>query len=80
MFVNRVILHLIIKLIQPLKHATIMTRKLSCLTFATLLITLLAGCNPEVGSKEWCTDLKEKPKADWSLNEATDYTRHCLLD
>ncbi|NVK00960.1 MAG: DUF3012 domain-containing protein, partial [Oceanospirillaceae bacterium] len=25
------------------------------------------------------TDMKEKPKGDWSANEATDFAKHCLL-
>ncbi|WP_243633823.1 DUF3012 domain-containing protein [Motiliproteus coralliicola] len=40
---------------------------------------LLQGCSPEVGSKEWCTDLKEKPKGEWTANEAKDFTKHCIL-
>ena len=40
---------------------------------------LLSGCAPEVGSKEWCDNMDEKPKGDWSTNELTDYTKHCLL-
>jgi hypothetical protein len=39
----------------------------------------LFGCSAEVGSQEWCDDLKAKPKGDWSSNEATDYARHCLF-
>ena len=39
----------------------------------------LQGCAPEVGSERWCANLKEKPKGDWSANEATDYARHCLF-
>ena len=39
----------------------------------------LGGCAPEVGSDKWCANLKEKPKGDWSLNEATDYAKHCII-
>lgn len=39
----------------------------------------LAGCAPEVGSKAWCEDMKEKPKGDWSANEAGDFAKHCLF-
>lgn len=42
-------------------------------------VLLLAGCAPEVGSAEWCTDMKEKPKGDWSANELKDFTKHCLI-
>ncbi|HEY5636013.1 MAG TPA: DUF3012 domain-containing protein [Burkholderiales bacterium] len=47
-----------------------------CLALFTLF---LAGCAPEVGSDKWCANLKAKPKGDWSLNEATDFARHCVL-
>ena len=40
---------------------------------------LLQGCSPEVGSKEWCADIKEKPKGDWTANEAADFTKHCIF-
>ena len=33
----------------------------------------------EVGSEEWCADMKEKPKGDWSANEAADFAKHCVL-
>ncbi len=39
----------------------------------------LMGCAPEVGSKDWCEDMQEKPKGDWSANEAADYAKHCLF-
>ncbi|MCR4378026.1 MAG: DUF3012 domain-containing protein [Rhodospirillales bacterium] len=39
----------------------------------------VAACSPEVGSPEWCTQMKEKPKGDWSANEAADFTKNCLM-
>jgi len=42
-------------------------------------IFLLSGCAPEVGSKEWCDDMKEKPKGDWTANEAKDFAKHCIF-
>jgi len=42
-------------------------------------LTLITACAPEVGSKDWCDQLKEKPKGDWTANEAKDYTKHCLF-
>lgn len=42
-------------------------------------LMLAAGCAPEVGSERWCTRLKEKPKGDWSANEAADFARYCLF-
>lgn len=43
------------------------------------LATLAAACAPEPGSKAWCEKMDEKPKGDWSVNEAADYTKSCLL-
>lgn len=39
----------------------------------------VSACTPEVGTKEWCEQLKEKPKSDWSATEAKDYAKHCLF-
>ncbi len=43
------------------------------------LIVVVAACSPEVGSKEWCDDMKEKPKGEWSANEAGDFAKNCVL-
>ena len=34
--------------------------------FAVLAVFALGACSPEVGSEEWCAELKEKSKADWA--------------
>ena len=52
--------------------------KLIVATFTALV--LLTGCAPEIGSKEWCEDMKEKPKGDWTVNEATDFAKHCIFE
>ena len=39
----------------------------------------LSACSPEVGSKEWREQLKEKPKGDWTANEAGDFAKHCIM-
>jgi hypothetical protein len=44
-----------------------------------VLAVLVTACSPEVGSDEWCNDLKEKDKADWTANEAADFTKNCIL-
>ncbi len=44
-----------------------------------LLLSIVTGCSPEVGSKEWCQDMKEKPKGDWTASEAADYAKHCVF-
>ena len=46
---------------------------------ALAAFVLVVACSPEVGSKEWCADMKEKLKGDWSVNEAKDFAKHCLL-
>ena len=46
---------------------------------ALAALATLSACSPEVGSEEWCKDMKEKPKGDWSANEATDFAKHCVL-
>lgn len=48
---------------------------------ALVLASALAvsACSPEVGSEEWCQDMREKEKGDWSANEAADYAKHCVL-
>ncbi|MEM8844883.1 MAG: DUF3012 domain-containing protein [Pseudomonadota bacterium] len=44
-----------------------------------LLIILLASCSAEVGSEKWCENLEEKPKGDWTANEAGDYAKYCIF-
>jgi len=51
----------------------------SNLFLALCLLTMLIGCSPEVGSDEWCRDMKEKPKGDWTASEATDYAKLCII-
>lgn len=52
--------------------------------FAALLfafsLNLLGACAPEVGSERWCEQMENKPKGDWTANEALAYAEHCLLD
>lgn len=33
----------------------------------------------EVGSEEWCGDMKQKAKGDWTANEAADFAKHCIF-
>ncbi len=50
------------------------TLKKLFLTGLTILFTLtLSACAPEVGSKEWCANMEEKNKADWT---GTDDVKH----
>lgn len=47
--------------------------------FFIICLLALAGCTPEVGSEKWCKMMAEKPKGDWTANEAADYGKHCLF-
>ena len=40
----------------------------------------LAACAPEVGSERWCEAMRDKPRGDWSVNEALDYAKSCVID
>jgi hypothetical protein len=48
---------------------------------AMVLLTAawLAACAPEVGSPEWCEAMREKPRGDWTANEALEFARSCVL-
>jgi hypothetical protein len=39
----------------------------------------LAACTPEVGSERWCEVMREKPRGDWTANEALEFARSCVL-
>jgi hypothetical protein len=41
--------------------------------------TWLAACAPEVGSERWCENMREKPRGDWTANEALEFARSCVL-
>ncbi len=56
-----------------------MFRTFSKILIAALFALPLVACEAEVGSKEWCNDLKEKPKGDWTANEAADFAKHCVF-
>lgn len=47
--------------------------------FAFATVVGLTACSPEVGSKEWCEDMKKKPKGEWNTNEATAFAKSCVL-
>jgi hypothetical protein len=42
------------------------------------IVFVLAGCD-RVGSEAWCENQKEKPKSEWTMEEAGDYTKYCVL-
>jgi protein involved in sex pheromone biosynthesis len=46
---------------------------------ALSLTLLLSACSAEVGSEEWCQEMKEKDKGDWTATETKDFTKHCIF-
>ena len=46
----------------------------------SMVVWLMSACQPEVGSEKWCQSLKAKDKGDWTINEAKDYTKHCIFN
>jgi hypothetical protein len=48
------------------------------ISICAFAVTLIA-CAPEVGTPRWCEAMDEKPKGDWTPNEAGDYVRHCVF-
>ncbi len=54
--------------------------RLARVGLAGILAVSILACSAEVGSKAWCEKMAEKPKGDWSANEAADYAKHCLFD
>lgn len=39
----------------------------------------LTACAPKIGSEAWCKNMEAKAKGDWTINEVTDYAKHCIL-
>lgn len=54
-------------------------KKCISLGLPALLLLTLSACSPEIGSEQWCTDMKQKPKTDWTANEAVDFAKHCIF-
>lgn len=51
------------------------------LTTVTLLLlaALMGACAPEAGSQKWCEKMEEKPNGEWTVNEAKDFAKYCVL-
>ena len=47
---------------------------------AIAMTTWLTACAPEVGSARWCEAMRDKPRGDWTANEALDFARSCVLE
>ncbi|MBO1923084.1 MULTISPECIES: DUF3012 domain-containing protein [Thiomicrorhabdus] len=49
--------------------------------YLTVLLSglILGGCSAEVGSQAWCEEMDQKPKGEWSANEAKSYAENCIF-
>jgi hypothetical protein len=54
-------------------------RKTGLMLAVLLLVVLQSACAPEVGSDEWCQQMVDKPKGDWTANEASEFARSCIF-
>ena len=43
-----------------------------------IMLLALSSC-AKVGSDAWCEKQEDKPKGDWTANEAADYAQYCLM-
>lgn len=55
------------------------TNKSIPVALLTISVWALSACAPEVGSKQWCEEMKGKPKGDWTANQAVDFAKHCVM-
>lgn len=54
-------------------------KKVIMILFIALIVSMQAACAPEVGSDAWCEDMAEKPKGDWTANEAAEFAKSCVF-
>jgi hypothetical protein len=54
-------------------------KRLLSVAAAIAVVAGSLGCAPEVGSEAWCKKMDAKPKGDWTVNEAGDYAKHCII-
>jgi len=53
--------------------------KLIAGSIALFLLLTITACSPEVGSDQWCADMKATSSGDWSANQTADFAKHCIL-
>lgn len=53
--------------------------RLTTIILAFVGLFALSACEPEVGSEDWCADIKAKGVDNVTANEATDYTKNCVF-
>ncbi len=39
---------------------------------------LLAACGTEVGSEEWCEELRDKVLGEWTAEEVNGFANYCI--
>ena len=44
-----------------------------------ICVFIVVGCAPGIGTVAWCEKMDEKPKGDWSANEAKEYAKNCIF-
>ncbi len=49
------------------------------LILAIACMACVSACAPEVGSDAWCESLAKKSKSDWTVNEATEFVKSCII-
>ena len=55
-------------------------KRIAAVGLTIILPILMLSCSPKIGSEEWCNQMNNTPKGDWSGNEAADYAKHCLFN
>ncbi len=54
-------------------------KKMLVTIFALLIALSFSGCSAEPGTKAWCDAMKQKPKSEWTADNAGTFTKYCLL-
>ncbi len=54
-------------------------KKLLSMLLIGLFLLSAAACSPKVGTPAWCEMMEQKPKGDWTANEASDYATNCIF-
>ncbi|KXJ47140.1 MAG: DUF3012 domain-containing protein [Cycloclasticus sp.] len=56
-----------------------LVKKITLTILSTAFLLSLTACTPEIGSEAWCGDMKAKPKADWTAQQASDFAKSCIF-
>ncbi|SDK24774.1 DUF3012 domain-containing protein [Microbulbifer yueqingensis] len=55
-------------------------KKVFTFTMSAIALVALTACEPERGSDAWCKKMDGVPKGEWTLQDAGDYTKYCVLN